>query len=54
MTVAQLLTEFSSKQNVNQYVAFFEENNLVERIHEGKAVRIKVTELGRMVTNWLI
>ena len=30
-----------------------ETNNLVERVHEGKNVRIKATELGLMVVNWL-
>ena len=54
LTVSELALEFSSKQNVNQFVGYFEENNLVERIHEGKSVRIKATELGKMAANWLI
>ncbi len=54
LTVSQLAEEFSSKQNVNQFVGYFEDNNLVERIHEGKCVRIKATELGLMASNWLI
>lgn len=54
MTVSRLAEEFSSKQNVNQFVGFFETNNLVERVHHGKNVRIKATELGRMAANWLI
>ena len=54
LTVSELAAEFSSKQNVNQFVGFFENNNLVERIHEGRNVRIKATELGMMVANWLI
>ncbi len=54
LTVSQLAAEFSSKQNVNQYVCFFEESGLVERVHEGKCVRIKATELGMMAANWLI
>ena len=54
MTVSRLAEEFSSKQNVNQFVGFFETNNLVERVHQGKNVRIKATELGRMAANWLI
>ena len=54
LTVSELAEEFSSKQNVNQFVGYFENNNLVERIHEGKSVRIVPTELGRMAANWLI
>lgn len=54
LTVSELAMEFSSKQNVNQFVGYFEDNNLVERIHEGKNVRIKATELGKMAANWLI
>lgn len=54
LTVSELAQEFSSKQNVNQFVGYFENNNLVERIHEGKNVRIKATELGKMAANWLI
>ena len=54
LTVSELAEEFSTKQNVNQFVGYFENNNLVERIHEGKSVRIKPTELGRMAANWLI
>ncbi len=54
LTVSELAAEFSSKQNVNQFVGYFENNNLVERIHEGKNVRIRATELGRMAANWLI
>ncbi len=54
LTVTELAAEFSSKQNVNQFVGYFENNNLMERIHEGKNVRIRATELGRMAANWLI
>lgn len=54
VTIKQLADEFGSKQNVNQYVCYFEENNFIERIHEGRFVRIKATELGRMAANWLI
>ena len=54
LTVSELAREFSSKQNVNQYVGYFEDNNLVKRIHEGKNVRILATELGKMAANWLI
>lgn len=54
LTVSELAAEFSTKQNVNQFVGYFEKNNLVERIHEGKGVRIRPTELGRMAANWLI
>lgn len=54
LTVSELAKEFSSKQNVNQFVGYFEDNNLVERIHEGKSVRIRATELGKMAANWLI
>ena len=54
LTVSELAEEFSTKQNVNQFVGYFESNNLVERVHEGKSVRIRPTELGRMAANWLI
>ncbi len=54
ITVSELAKEFSSKQNVNQFVGYFENINLVERIHEGKNVRIKATDLGKMAANWLL
>lgn len=53
-TVSELAETFGSKQNVNQFVSYFEQNNLIERIHEGRFVRIKATELGKMASNWLI
>ncbi len=53
-TVSQLAEKFDSKQNVNQFVSYFEQNNMVERIHEGRFVRIRATELGKMASNWLI
>ena len=53
-TISELAEKFSSKQNVNQFVKYFEGNNMVERIHEGRCVRIKATELGKMASNWLI
>lgn len=53
-TVSELAEKFGSKQNVNQFVSYFERNNIVERIHEGRFVRIKASELGRMVSNWVI
>ena len=52
--VSELSAEFKSKQNVNQFVGYFEYNNMVERIREGQHVRIKATELGMMASNWLI
>lgn len=54
LTVSQLAKEFDSKQNVNQFVRYFEENNLVERVHEGRYVWIKATDIGKMAANWLI
>ncbi len=53
-TVSELAENFGSKQNVNQFVSYFEQNNMVERIHEGRFVRIRATELGKMASNWLI
>lgn len=54
-TVSELAEKFdTSKQNINQFVSYFEQNNMVERIHEGRFVRIRATELGKMVSNWLI
>ncbi len=52
--IIKLSTEFGSKQNVNQFVGYFEYNNLVERVREGQYVKIRVTELGRMASNWLL
>lgn len=52
--VSELSAEFKSKQNVNQFVGYFEYNNMVERIREGQYVRIKATELGMMASNWLM
>ena len=54
VSVSELSTEFKSKQNVNQFVGYFEYNNLVERVREGQYVRIRATELGMMASNWLI
>ncbi len=54
VSISVLSMEFKSKQNVNQFVGYFEYNNLVERVREGQHVRIRATELGRMASNWLI
>lgn len=53
-TVSELAMEFNTKQNVNQYVGYFESINLVRRVHEGKGVRIIPTELGNMAVSWLL
>lgn len=53
-TVSELAEKFGTKQNVNQFVKYFEGNNMVERVHEGRFVRIRATELGKMASNWLI
>ena len=53
-TVNELSGAFNSKQNVNQFVGFFEENKFVERIRDGKYVRIKATDLGKMAANWIL
>ncbi len=52
--VSELAEKFGTKQNVNQFVKYFEGNNMVERVHEGRCVRIRATELGKMASNWLI
>ena len=54
LTVSELASDFKSKQNVNQFVGFFEDNNLVERIREGRNTRIRATEIGTMAVQWLI
>jgi len=54
LTVSDLAIDFKSKQNVNQFVGFFEENNLVERRREGRNTRIVATEIGMMAVQWLI
>lgn len=53
-TVSELALKFDSKQNVNQYVAFFVENNLMTKEKDKRFTRIKATNDGRMVNNWLM
>lgn len=54
VAIVKLSSEFGTKQNVNQFVGYFEYNNLVERVREGQFVKIKATELGMMASNWLL
>ena len=54
ISVSELSEHFKSKQNVNQFVGYFERYNFVERKHEGKNVRIEATDLGKMAVKWLL
>ena len=48
------LSNFGTKQNINQFINYFVKANLVERKHEGRNVLIKLTDLGKMVCRWII
>ena len=53
---SELATEFKSKQNANQFVRYFKENKMVVVVKEdgNKSVRVVPTEIGMMVSGWLI
>lgn len=50
----QSLSDFGSKQNINQFINYFVKANLVKREHDGRTVNIRLTDLGAMVCQWII
>jgi len=52
-SVASLSSEFRSKQNVNQHIRFFAENNMVQKRYEGRNIIIEPTPIGRVAAGWL-